>query len=116
MTRPASQDPAPEAAGRPPEADGLPEGTITLAEALARLASELPALRAALDRQADSRPRIEPMALRPEDLEAAIGVDNRTIQRWRSAGKFPKPDIRHGHTLLWRVETVRAWLESGGRP
>jgi hypothetical protein len=86
----------------------------TLADVLDRLAAELPALRDVLDRQAD-RPRVEPLAYRPEDLEQALGIDNRTIQRWRSAGKFPKPDIRHGHTLLWRVETVKAWLERGGR-
>ncbi len=109
-------DGAPEAAGRPLEAAELPEGDAALARTLSELAAELARLRAALDRQADNRPRVEPLAYRPEDLEQALGIDNRTLQRWRSAGKFPKPDIRHGHTLLWRVETVRAWLEKGGRP
>jgi hypothetical protein len=88
----------------------------SLAEILEELARTLPGVCQALKRQADNRPRIEPLALRPEDLEAAIGVDERTIQRWRSSGKFPKPDIKHGRTLLWRIETVRGWLERGGRP
>jgi predicted DNA-binding transcriptional regulator AlpA len=61
-------------------------------------------------------PAVGRLALRPKDLETAIGVDERTIQRWRSSGKFPKPDIAIGRTLLWRVETINAWLERGGRP
>ncbi len=62
------------------------------------------------------RPAVDRLALRPKDLETVIGVDERTIQRWRSSGKFPKPDIAIGRTLLWRVETIKAWLERGGRP
>jgi hypothetical protein len=114
---PPDQDPFRPATGRPPDA-AAPKRPLTAFEALARLTEILPRLTSAVERleRADRRPPVEPMALRPEDLEAAIGVDNRTIQRWRSSGKFPAPDIRHGHTLLWRVETVRAWLERGGRP
>jgi predicted DNA-binding transcriptional regulator AlpA len=57
---------------------------------------------------------VDRLALRPKDLETAIGVDERTIQRWRSAGRFPKPDVAIGRTLLWRVETIRDWLARGG--
>jgi predicted DNA-binding transcriptional regulator AlpA len=61
-----------------------------------------------------ARPAVDRMALRPKDLETAIGVDERTIQRWRSSGRFPKPDIAIGRTLLWRTETIRDWLARGG--
>jgi hypothetical protein len=116
MTRPVCHKPAPEADGRRPEA-ALPPGVRSLAEILEELAALLPGLRQALEsHQADNRPRIEPLALRPQDLAAAIGVDERTIQRWRSSGRFPPPDIKHSRTLLWRVETIRQWLERGGRP
>jgi predicted DNA-binding transcriptional regulator AlpA len=57
---------------------------------------------------------VERLALRPKDLETAIGVDERTIQRWRSASRFPKPDIAIGRTLLWKVETIQDWLARGG--
>ncbi|HZW33450.1 MAG TPA: helix-turn-helix domain-containing protein [Isosphaeraceae bacterium] len=57
------------------------------------------------------------LAFRPKELEQALGVDERTIQRWRSAGRFPKPDVQIGRTLLWRAETVRDWLaqQAAGR-
>jgi hypothetical protein len=89
---------------------------MTLVEALARLAVELPALRAALDRRADNRPRIEPLAYRIDELADALGVSRRAIERERAAGRFPKPDLVIGKMPLWGVETVRAFLERGGRP
>ena len=115
MTRPASHEPAPEAAGRPIEAADLPEGITTLAEALAELAAILPGLRQALERQADNRPRIEPLAYRLDELADALGVSRRAIERERAAGRFPKPDAIVGKMPLWRVETARAYLERGGR-
>ena len=108
-------DAAPEAAGRPPEAADLPEGVTTLAQALTELAAILPGLRQALERQADNRPRIEPLAYRIDELAEALGVSRRAIERERSAGRFPKPDVIIGKMPLWRVETVRAYLERGGR-
>jgi hypothetical protein len=72
-------------------------------------------LKAALDRQADNRPRIEPMALRIEEVAAALGLSRRAIERERAGGRFVKPDLTIGKMPLWRVETVRAFLEGGGR-
>jgi hypothetical protein len=99
-------------ADRHPEAAGLP---ITLAKALAELAAILPGLKAALDRQADARPRIEPLAYRLDELADALGVSRRAIERERSAGRFPRPDLTIGKMPLWRPETVRSFLERGGR-
>ncbi len=111
MTRPASHEPA----GRSPEAAALPEGVATLAQALTELVAILPGLRQALERQADARPRIEPMALRIDEVAAALGLSRRAIERERAAGRFPKPDAIVGKMPLWKPETVRGFLERGGR-
>jgi predicted DNA-binding transcriptional regulator AlpA len=49
-----------------------------------------------------------------------VPAGQRTIFRWISAGKFPKPDISLGGKIrYWRRETVEAWIEAqaegGGR-
>lgn len=96
-------------------ADHQPEGPHTLADVLSKLAAILPRLTEALERQADDRPRVEPLTYRFEDLAEAIGVSRRFLERELSAGRLPKPDLRLGKVPLWRVETIRNWLERGGR-
>jgi predicted DNA-binding transcriptional regulator AlpA len=49
------------------------------------------------------------------DLESILKVDKRTIDRMRSAGQLPKPDLMISRFPRWRVETIRAWIENGGR-
>jgi predicted DNA-binding transcriptional regulator AlpA len=56
------------------------------------------------------------LALRLDELAAALGVSRRAIERERSAGRFPRPDRIIGRMPLWSPETIRAWLEKGGRP
>ncbi len=56
------------------------------------------------------------LTYRLDELAEAFGVSRRTIERERSAGRFPKPDLKMGKMPLWRVETVRRWIEEGGRP
>lgn len=96
--------------------DQLPEGPITLAETLTRLAAILPRLAAALERQSEDRQRVERLTYRIEDLADALGVSRRFFERARAAGRLPKPDLRIGKVPLWRVETIRNWLDKGGRP
>jgi hypothetical protein len=95
---------------------GQPEGRISLAAALSALVALLPRLVAALDRQAGDRPRVEPMAYRLDELAAGLGVSRRVLERERAAGRLPKPDLYIGRMPLYRPETIRAWLERGGRP
>ena len=115
MTRPARQQPASESAGRPLEAARPPEGVTTPVAVLCELIAILLGLRQALEsRQSDKRPRIEPMALRLGEVARALGVARRVIERERSAGRFPKPDLTVGKMPLWRPETIRAWLDNGG--
>jgi hypothetical protein len=88
---------------------------IALVDALAKLVAILPRLVDALTKS-DSRHRTEPLALRLDELAFALGVSRRAIERERSAGHFPEPDLHIGRMPLWRVETVRRWLERGGCP
>lgn len=60
---------------------------------------------------------IEPM-LTIDGLARALSCDRRTIERMRSAGQLPAPDLLIGtgrrRSPRWRPETVRAWIERGG--
>jgi hypothetical protein len=38
----------------------------------------------------------------------------RLVERMRSAGKIPKPDIKIGKMPRWKPETIRRWIERGG--
>jgi hypothetical protein len=104
----------PEAAGRRLEAADLRGNATSLTAVLVALLAILSDLRKALDRQA--RPPLDRLAYRIDELSDALGVSRRAIERERSRGRFPKPDLVIGKMPLWRVESVRAFLERGGRP
>ena len=55
------------------------------------------------------------MTLRLDEVADAIGVSRRVLERERAAGRMPKPDLRIGKMPLWRVETIHAWISSGGK-
>ena len=57
----------------------------------------------------------ERLIYRLDELADALSVSRRTIERERSAGRFPRPDLTIGRMPLWRVETIRQWVERGGR-
>ena len=57
----------------------------------------------------------ERLTYRLDELADALGVSRRTIERERSAGRFPRPDLTIGKMPLWRVETIRQWVEGSGR-
>jgi predicted DNA-binding transcriptional regulator AlpA len=50
------------------------------------------------------------------DLAALTGLSRRTLERERSAGRLPRPDLRVGKRVLWRPDTINEWLKRGGRP
>jgi hypothetical protein len=58
---------------------------------------------------------IEPL-LGIDDLAAVLNCSRRLVERMRSAGKVPKPDIQIGKMPRWRVETIRRWIAEGGKP
>jgi predicted DNA-binding transcriptional regulator AlpA len=76
-----------------PAAD-LPHGVSPVATPLDALASRL--------------------TLRLDELAAALGVSRRAIERERSAGRFPKPDLTIGRMPLWKPQTIREWVGRGG--
>src|SRR5271166_1953253 len=53
---------------------------------------------------------IEPM-LSIDDLTALLSCSRRLVERMRSAGKVPKPDIKIGKMPRWKAATIRAWIE-----
>jgi predicted DNA-binding transcriptional regulator AlpA len=49
-----------------------------------------------------------------DDLTALTGLSRRTLERERSAGRLPKPDLKVGKRVLWTPATIRRWLAEGG--
>lgn len=57
---------------------------------------------------------LEPL-LRIADLERLLGCDRRSIERMRSAGRFPAPDLHIGRMPRWRRQAIEDWISRGGR-
>jgi hypothetical protein len=53
------------------------------------------------------------LAYRLSEIAESTGVSLRAMQRERSSGRFPAPDLHVGRIPLWRVETIHRWLEGG---
>jgi predicted DNA-binding transcriptional regulator AlpA len=85
---------------RPP----LPETTTRLV-GVSKLA-DVPGLQAAAD--------IEPL-LRMADLTRVLNCSRRVVERLRSSGRLPAPDLTIGRMPRWKPATIRAWIEGGGR-
>jgi hypothetical protein len=50
------------------------------------------------------------------DLAALTGLSRRLLERELAAGRLPRCDLRVGRRCLWRPESIREWIEKGGRP
>ncbi len=83
-----------------------------------------PTLTAGFGRQPEVPPDAKPGRTLPAGIEPMLGIDDlaallscsrRLVERMRSAGKVPRPDIKVGKMPRWRVETIRRWIEGGGR-
>lgn len=61
-------------------------------------------------------PAVERLAYRINEVAVALGVSRRTIERERSAGRFPQPTLRIGKSPLWSREALERWLAERGRP
>jgi excisionase family DNA binding protein len=65
------------------------------------------------------RPRLSDVIIKlawsADDVARLLGLSRRWIERELSAGRFPAPDLRCGRRILWRPETVRAWVAKGGQ-
>jgi hypothetical protein len=58
---------------------------------------------------------LTPLLVRLNDLPTLTRIGKRTIERLRASGKLPKPDLRVGKMPLWKVETIRDWIEALSR-
>ncbi len=64
---------------------------------------------------APSRPPVERLTYRLEELAEALGISRRVLERERSAGRLLKPDLRIGRMPLWSISRVKDWIARGGR-
>lgn len=67
----------------------------------------------------DARPRhrrrIRPsVTWRLARVAFELDISRRALERERSAGRFPAPDVTIGKMPLWQPETIRRWIEEGG--
>jgi predicted DNA-binding transcriptional regulator AlpA len=46
-----------------------------------------------------------------DDIEALTGLSRRTLERLRSSGKFPRPDLVVGRRVLWRPSSIQEWID-----
>jgi hypothetical protein len=118
VPRPESVELLSPAGGGPPVtvATDLDPRSVISFDALRELIATLPVLRVALERAARTKPSVDRMALRFDEVAASLGVSRRLLERELAAGRFVKPDVYIGRVPLWRVENVRAYLEQGDRP
>ncbi|MDR3618222.1 MAG: helix-turn-helix domain-containing protein [Paludisphaera borealis] len=63
---------------------------------------------------AEPGPAIEPL-LSIDDVAAALSCSRRLVERMRSAGKLPRPDLHVGRMPRWKRETLVRWIAEGGR-
>jgi hypothetical protein len=86
--------------------------------------SRVPRLKAALDEYGHLRLADTPLSaghviesmLSLDDLAVILKCSRRWLERERSAGRVPKPDFMAGRCPRWKPETIRRWIEGGGRP
>lgn len=57
--------------------------------------------------------QVDPLALRPRDAAAALGISPSTLDRLNRAGQIPH--VKINRFVLYRVESLRKWLEEGAK-
>jgi predicted DNA-binding transcriptional regulator AlpA len=55
-------------------------------------------------------PTHEKLTWNLDEIEALTGISRRTLERFKSAGKMPKP-IRIGRRVVWPADSIRQWLQ-----
>ena len=55
----------------------------------------------------------DPLSLRPRQAAARLGISVSTLERLTRAGEIPR--IKLGNSVLYRVPTLEAWLQSRER-
>ena len=60
-------------------------------------------------------PHLEKLVYSLAEVARVLSVCRRTIERERSAGRFPQPDLHIGKRPLWTKESLVRWIANGGR-
>ena len=58
----------------------------------------------------DSAEAREPLALRPRQAAAKLGISVSTLERLTKAGEIPR--VKIGNTVLYSVASLEGWLRS----
>jgi len=61
-----------------------------------------------------TKPVVIESLLSVNEVAAALGCVRRTLERLRSTGAFPKPDLQVGRCPRWKASTINAWIAQGG--
>ncbi len=59
-------------------------------------------------------PAIEPL-LSQTDICRILACSQRSLDRLRSAGRLPRPDMFIGRSPRWRPDTIRQWIDTQSR-
>jgi hypothetical protein len=59
---------------------------------------------------------VELLTWRMDHVARALGISRRVLEHERAAGRFPPPDLQIGRMPMWMPQTIRTWVERGGRP
>jgi predicted DNA-binding transcriptional regulator AlpA len=54
-----------------------------------------------------------PLAYSSDGLAKRLSVSRRTVERWNSAGKLPRPIRLGGRLLRWIASEIRDWVLAG---
>lgn len=57
----------------------------------------------------------KPLTFNTDELSQYLGVDRRTILRWRKEGRMPPPIREDANGTIWLSSTILAW-QGAGRP
>jgi predicted DNA-binding transcriptional regulator AlpA len=52
---------------------------------------------------------------RKSEVAKACGISTRTLDRLRSSGQFPRPDVSTGGLRLWRRDTIERYIGKEAR-
>ena len=64
---------------------------------------------------ASIKPQHLPQFVGYREVQDALGVSRRTVERMVREGKFPRPVQLAPNRVGWLVETVKAWLDERGK-
>ena len=57
-------------------------------------------------------PAVLPLLLDRALVGSAISTSTRNLDRMVATGLFPVPDVRDGHFVRWKRQTVEGWIEA----